>query len=115
MKLSKIVLVFVVIALSACASGVKRGVVAMKITDTDAHVGVGQDEVKVGDHVELYRNVCTGTNSGGRGDGGGTRSCKKESTGHGEVTQILNPDYSVVKFPKGTEFSEGDMIEKHAH
>jgi hypothetical protein len=37
------------------------------------------------------------------------------SIGEGEVTQVLGKDYSVVKFPSGTRFSEGDTLEKHAH
>ncbi len=93
-----------------CASGVKRGVVAMKLNDKEAHVGVGSKEVSVGDHVELYRNICTGT--GGKVD---NRTCSKKSFGHGEITNILNDDYAVVKFPDGTDFAEGDTIEKHSH
>lgn len=101
------------VLISGCASGVKRGVVAMKISDTEAHVGMGESDLSVGDHVELYRNACTG-GLGGR-DGGSNRSCRKEPMGHGEVSRILNPDYSVVQFPAGTKFSEGDMVEKHGH
>lgn len=115
MKIKKLILVTVIFGLATgCATGVKRGVVAMKVSDTEAHVGIGQDELNVGDHVELYHNVCSGSGPG-RSGSGADRSCKKDPTGHGEVTQILNQDYSVVKFPSGTKFSEGDMIEKHAH
>lgn len=81
----------------------------MKLSGNEAHVGIGSKEVTVGDHVELYRNQC---------QGGGERSasrCKKISLGHGEVTEILNEDYTVVRFSEGTQFSEGDMIEKHRH
>ncbi len=102
-----------VLVISGCASGTKRGSVVMKINDGEAHVGMGEGEVSAGDHVELYRNVCTGT-AGRKGDGG-DRTCKKEGVGHGEITQVLNKDYSVVKFPSGTQFSEGDTLEKHAH
>jgi hypothetical protein len=112
--LSILIISLGLILLSGCASGVKRGVVAMKISSTEAHVGVGRDELRVGDHVELYRNACTGT-PGGKVADGGSRSCRKESAGHGEVTQILSDDYSVVQFPPGTKFSEGDMVEKHGH
>ena len=98
--------------LSACAT-THRGSVVMKLNDSEAHVAMGQKELNVGDHIQLYHNVCTGT-GGGRA-GTSNRTCKKEFTGHGEVTQLLNDDYSVVKFPQGTSFSEGDTIEKHAH
>lgn len=99
---------------SSCASKVKRGVVAMKISDTQAHVGIGGDELRVGDHVELYRNICK---AAGRTQGidSGPGACIKEARGHGEVLQTLSPDYSLVQFPSGTLFAEGDMIEIHAH
>lgn len=108
-------------AVGCAGSGVKRGVVAMKISDTEAHVGMGSDELNVGDHVELYHNICTGGGGGARairegsGGPGSPRTCTKKEVGHGEVTQVLSKDYSIVKFPAGTDFSEGSIIEKHAH
>lgn len=43
--------------LSSCAHHqMMRGSVAMKTTDREAHVCLGDDEVKVGDHVTAYRN-----------------------------------------------------------
>ncbi len=112
--LKSVVLASVIFNLTGCASVVKRGVIAMKISNTEAHVGIGQEEVSVGDHVELYRNECTGKGTG-RDGGEPTVFCQKISTGHGSVTKIYNQDYSVVKFPSGTKFSEGDMIEKYSH
>jgi hypothetical protein len=113
----KIGFLFVVtVGISSCAGSVKRGVVAMKINETEAHVGIGRGEVNVGDHVELYRNICVGNASLTKGgQEGAGRTCTKQSGGHGEVTEILGNDYAVVKFPPGTEFSEGNTIEKHAH
>lgn len=96
-----------------CASSIQRGVVAMKISDQEAHVGIGADELAVGDHVELYHNECQSYPLGEKGRS--ARSCKKVPYGHGEVIELLNKDYSVVKFPAGTKFSEGDTIEKHGH
>jgi len=52
---------------------------------------------------------------GGIKSDGELRHCKKVSTGHGDVIELYDADYSVVKFPKGTKFSEGDTIEKHRH
>lgn len=102
------------LALAGCATGgVNRGHVVMKTSDEVAHVALAANEVKVGDHVELYHNECTG--GGGGKNGLGPRSCKKVETGHGEVTEVLNEDYVAVKFPQGTKFAEGDTIEKHAH
>ncbi len=102
-----------ILVFAGCASSIKRGHVVMKTSDTDAHVAMGNGEVSVGDHVELYHNRCVPVGSGGKG--GGSRECQKVSGGHGEVTNVINGDYSTVKFPEGTQFSEGDTIEKHAH
>lgn len=111
-KLIKIVIGASILTLSACSTGVKRGSVVMKVSDEEAHVGIGKNEVKPGDHLQLYNNVCTG---GGGKDRAGDRICRKVSQGHGEVVEVLNDDYSVVKFPPGTKFTEGDTLEKHGH
>ena len=106
---SAVFLVIGALVLSSCASKVHRGVVAMKIDETTAHVGLKRDAVEVGDHVELFGNRCS-KNSVETG-----RGCTKFSKGHGVVSSILNDDYSVVKFEDGVKFQEGDFVEKHAH
>ena len=99
-------------SLMACStSGIKRGSVVMKMGET-AHVSMGKADVSAGDHIQLYQNVCT---PAGKAGAGSDRSCRKEEKGHGEITQVLNDDYSVVQFPEGTKFSEGDTVEKHPH
>ena len=96
----------------ACASGVKRGSIAMKVSDSQAHVGLGAKEVNVGDHLVLYHNECSG---GGAGKDRVEKVCKKVETGHGVVAQLLGNDYSVVNFGTGIKFAEGDILEKHPH
>ncbi|MES3038378.1 MAG: hypothetical protein V4736_10770 [Bdellovibrionota bacterium] len=114
MKMKSTIVVLSLVALGGCATGgVKRGHVVMKMSDDEAHVAMGAGEVKVGDHVQLYRNQCSTTGAGIKGDP--KQTCKKIGVGHGEVTAALNNDYSTVKFPDGTKFSEGDTIEKHGH
>ena len=104
----KIILTMAAIALlGGCATGFHRGVVAMKIDDSTAHVGLNRDEAKVGDHVELYGNQCKGRK--------GDIVCTKINKGHGAVTEILNDNYVAVKFEPGVAFQEGDFIEKHTH
>lgn len=99
------------VGLFGCAthSGM-RGTVAMKMNDKDAHVCMGNDEVKAGDKVALFKNECTGTNSGR--EGGGSRSCKKVKLGEGEVTRTLNEHYSEVRVNDGVKFEEGTVVEK---
>lgn len=99
--------------LGACASQLHRGVVAMKIDDNIAHVGIKSSEVTVGDHVELYGSKCPAKNV--KMDIGIRERCQKISKGHGVVTEVLSEDYSAVKFENGVAFKEGDYIEKHSH
>lgn len=92
--------------LSACAHTSMRGSVAMKINEREAHVCMNHDEVKVGDKVTLYRNHCSA--KGKSSDG----FCQKQKLGTGEVTQILNDHYSLVRFQEGVKFDEGSFVEK---
>lgn len=92
---------------TSCATSVHRGVVAMKIDENTAHVGLSQNEVNIGDHVELYSNKCRYKKA--------EQSCEKVSKGHGTVTSIINNDYVTIKFDSGVSFQEGDFIEKHSH
>ncbi len=95
--------------LSSCASQLHRGVIAMKIDENSAHVGLNKNEVTVGDHVKLYGNKCTKLAKAS------DQVCEKLAKGHGVVTQILNDNYASVKFDSGVTFQEGDFIEKHSH
>jgi hypothetical protein len=106
---SAVILVVGALILSSCASKVHRGVVAMKIDESTAHVGLNRGEVSVGDHVELYGSKCK------RMPKSSEQSCEKVSKGHGVVTEILNDNYSAIKFDNGVAFQEGDFIEKHSH
>jgi|GEM_PF-6354466 len=93
---------------TACATNIHRGVVAMKVSANTAHVGLNNNEVSVGDHVELFSNQCTSIK-------GEERSCRKISKGHGKVTSVINANYVAVEFNEGVAFQEGDFIEKHSH
>jgi len=99
------------IALAGCAHSVMRGSVAMKISDTEAHVCMNKDEAKVGDHVVLYANVCSPKTPRDKG----ALACVKTAKGHGVVTEIINDHYSLVKFDTGIKFEEGNFVEKQMH
>ncbi|MBF0300977.1 MAG: hypothetical protein HQK51_19875 [Oligoflexia bacterium] len=43
---------------------------------------------------------------------GSHSSCNKTRVGEGEISEILNENYSVVKFPNGIKVEEGDIVEK---
>ena len=81
----------------------------MKASEDEAHVCLGNNEVKTGDKVNLFKNICT---SKGRAADGGGAGCEKRFLGEGEVSQILNQHYSVVKVAKGVPFEEGTIVEK---
>ena len=99
-------------ALSGCAHSVMRGSVAMKTSPDEAHVCLGKGEVKAGDRVNVFKNVCTGM-------GLKTRintlaaPCEKKQMGMGTVKEIINSHYSVVKFDSGVQFEEGTLVEKN--
>jgi hypothetical protein len=97
---------FAAAATTGCATGhtVMRGSVVMKIDPTTAHVCLGNGEVAVNDRVRLYRNVCEPS--------GRRNVCKKAAVADGKVTEVLDEHYSVVTFPAGTTFEEGNTIEK---
>lgn len=105
---SKLIFTLVAITLlGGCATGFHRGVVAMKIDDSTAHVGLNRNEAKNGEHVELYGNKCSGPKE--------IRECQRVSKGHGTITEIINDNYVAVKFDSGVAFQEGDFIEIHKH
>ena len=105
----KMILISVALLItSSCATNIHRGVVAMKVSETTAHVGLNNNEVSVGDHVELLSNQCSSVK-------GEERSCRKISKGHGKVTSVINANYVAVEFNQGVAFQEGDFIEKHSH
>ena len=98
--------------LAGCAHGLMRGSVAMKVSDTEAHVCMDNTEAKVGDRVTLYKNNCPTKGGGARSGLGAGGRCEKVELGQGSVTEILNQHYSVVKFDPGVPFEEGTFVEK---
>lgn len=112
MKLIFLLLVLTTLVVS-CAHKAMRGGVAMKVSDTEAHVCLGEGEVKEGDRVNAFYNDCQNLVSGGKdGAGGNGVLCVKTRLGTGIVTKILNDHYSVVKFEDGVKFTEGTFVEK---
>ena len=101
--------------LGGCAGHASmRGSVVMKATDTDAHVCLGQGEVKTGDIVRLFRNVCVDPRaSANNGHVSPGNMCHREKEADGVVVSVFNEHYSLVRFPAGTPFTEGDTVEKH--
>lgn len=91
-----------------------RGSVAMKTGPREAHVCLGNREVKVGDKVRAFRNVCPAARltQFDEGGAGGQLLCRKEPLGDGTVIQLLNEHYSVVRFEPDVVFDDGTFVEK---
>lgn len=89
-----------------CAHQLMRGTVAMRISDEEAHICLGEGEVKPGDKVAIWKNNCNRTTTGK------ASFCRLERVGEGEVTKILNEHYSVMRVPAGTTFDEGTFVQK---
>lgn len=105
------VLILSALILSACAShSVMRGSVAMKVSDREAHVCMGKNEVKEGDKVIAFYNDCQKDTPDTRGAYG--IACVKTKLGAGIVKKVLNDHYSVVEFEPGVKFTEGSFVEK---
>jgi hypothetical protein len=113
MNFKFVVPIAVVLSLSlvSCAH-THRGVVAMKISDEEAHVVLGSHEVKPGDQISLYQNKCRrplgGVHQGVHND----PVCEKVKIGGGEVLQVINENYSVIRVSPGVKFEEGTVVEK---
>lgn len=115
MKQSKFFLtISIAVMLAGCAHGVMRGTVAMKTSDSEAHVCLGDGEVKPGDRVTLFRSVCSPKGPGSRPMSGkvAAGTCERIEIGKGTVEQLLNKHYSLVKFDTGVSFEEGTFVEK---
>lgn len=113
MKVKNVALTLLgVLVLSSCAHhSTMRGSVAMKTGENNAHVCLGDDEVKQGDKVIAYKNVCT-KNLTKTKENQTTGACVREKIGEGTVINVINEHYSEVKFDDGVPFTEGTIVEK---
>lgn len=85
-----------------CSGATRRGVVVMKVSETEAHVGFGAGEVKPGDRLTLLRHVCTGPKS---------VNCEMRPVGRGVVVRVINDTYSVARFEAPNGLTERDRVE----
>lgn len=86
---------------AGCTPAHSRGVVAMKVSDSEVHVCVGKEEVSVGTQVDAYRNVCQQKKP---------YTCNLDRIDRGTITEVLNEHYSVAAFKPGSKVQEGDVI-----
>ena len=102
-------IVFCTLSLAACST--TRSVVAMKVNEEEAHIALGEKDVKVGDRVALYKNECEQIPL--RYSGLGKNPiCHKVNIGGGVVTKTLGIDYSAIRLDPGVNYDEGVTVEK---
>jgi hypothetical protein len=92
--------------LIGCSPVVMPGTVAVKGSNNEAQVSLGNLSVKAGDRVVLFNFLCGGRFSSQAPD------CKRERLGEGIVTRTLDEHISIVKVDSGVEFKEGAHVEK---
>jgi hypothetical protein len=110
MRIKNLVTSTLLLVATGCAHGTMRGSVAMKASNDEAHVCLGNNEVKAGDRVTLFKNVCTRNQGDAQIES--FQSCEKVRLGSGTVERILNEHYSLVKVDQGVSFEEGTVVEK---
>src|SRR5665647_977127 len=112
MKFSKVMgLGLMFLAVSCAHHSIMRGSVAMKVSETEAHVCLGKGEVQEGDRVTAFYNDCQSKDVADN-RGVYVTPCVKAKLGKGTITKVLNDHYSVVKFDEGVKFTEGTFVEK---
>ena len=101
----------VTILFGGCAHTAMRGSVAMKATDDELHICMGETEVRTGDRVAFFINQCR---ESGNSRAVGRDVCTKIKIGEGAVVRSLNEHYSVVKPDPGigAKIGEGTVVEK---
>jgi len=99
--------------LSSCAHQFMRGTVAMKTNNKTAHVCLGNNDVRIGEKLDFYKNICVGGGGGGSSrEGVGEGECSMRILGTGTVTKLLNSHYSEVKTDGSFAISEGTLVQK---
>lgn len=102
--MKSILVVMGFVAAAGCSHALMRGSIVMKTSETEAHVCLGRGEVSVGDSVHLLHNDCSAASK--------PTQCRRVPIADGKVVQLFDDHYSLVRFPAGTEFAQGDTIER---
>jgi len=76
-----------------------------------AHVCLGDGDVKVGDTIDFYRNVCNSRAGNSKIDPD-ISGCKMKILGSGKITRLINSHYSEVKTEGNFEVKEGLLVQK---
>lgn len=102
--------------LVGCAHGHSRGTVVFKDNDKEGHVCIGHNEVKPGEVVKVFKNVCKSKEVNG-GERGPRRSfvCEKQFVGEGKITELSNEHFAKIEALGSLNLEQGLIIEKTAN
>lgn len=112
--------VFLVLAtagvLVGCAHGHSRGTVVFKDNDKEGHVCIGHSEVKPGEIVKVFKNVCKSKEVSG-GERGPRRSsiCEKQFVGEGKITEFSSEHFAKIEALGALNLEQGLIVEKAAN
>ncbi len=117
--------IFILTLLSSCAHTFMRGTVAKKLDSDKAIICLGKNEVKLGQKIEFFQTLCSGSASNSAGlsgsfesglapvgdKGSQTPSCSHHSIGNGKVIELINDHYSKVQTFDKIDFKEGTLVQ----
>lgn len=117
MKTRRIWLVAVApVVLGACATmsghGHTRGTVVLSDDGKEAHVCLGEKEVKVGDKVDVFEAVCKKEQVALIRSPRYQTKCERVARGQAEVVEVSDEHYSKVKAFGDLSLEEGQIVEK---
>ncbi len=95
------------ISLASWGCAAMQDSVVAKVSDNRAEVSTRSNEVTVGDRVDIIRRVCREVNTSDA-----VERCGTATVGSGEIVRVLDDRHSVARFPSGTDFNKGDVVEK---
>jgi hypothetical protein len=81
-----------------------NGSIVMKVSDTEAHVCLFEQDVTVGTQVQMYRHTCVS-------QAGKRYECAKQPVAVGKISEKMGGHYAMVTFPEGTKVEEGYTVE----
>ena len=95
---------------AGCGHTQSRGSVLAKVDEHEARVSMGTSDVKPGDRVRLFKNVCPAS----AGAAGTDSACERVEIGEGTVERVFDERSSLVRVDPGVAFDAGTVVEADA-
>ncbi len=106
-------LALILTLLSSCSHAHTRGSVVFSDSPTEGHVCLGENEVKPGDNLNVYRTECKSTEVQNEVRGGKRRTiCSKFLLGKAKVSDTSSEHFARVEALNGLVLKEGQIVEK---